>query len=217
MKTMKIVSAFFMLVSLGILSCSKDNSTAPVTTPLVTKTASDIVADTILGIAASGQPYGSGKYTFFSLENNAVVPSSDSATNKWDIGFRGTSIITNSGNSGPAQGGGFVFTGLFDDLKTIPSDSTFKVDNAPAAYAITSGSNKGWYVYNAPVNLINPIPGRVLVIRTASGKYAKVEILNYYKGGVTPDAAASDEEKLKKQRYYTFRFLFQPDGTKSFN
>ena len=50
-------------------------------------------------------------------------------------------------------------------------------------------------------------PGRILVIRTATGKYAKIEILNYYKGGVTPDASASDNDKLTKQRYYTFRFL----------
>jgi hypothetical protein len=216
MKTVKVLSFFFLLFSIGIFSCSKDNNTSTPTTPLVTKSVSDLVADTILGIAASGQPYGAGKYTFFSLENNAVVPSSDSATNKWDIAFRGTSIITNSGNSGPGNGGGFVFTGLFDDLKTIPADSTFKTDNAPSSYAITSGSNKGWYIYNAPVNLITPIPGRVLVIRTATGKYAKVEILNYYKGGVTPAATASDDDKLRKQRFFTFRFLFQPDGSKVF-
>jgi hypothetical protein len=54
------------------------------------------------------------------------------------------------------------------------------------------------------------------VIRTANGKYAKVEILNYYKGGVTPDASASDDDKLKKQRYYKFRYIVQPDGTKTF-
>jgi HmuY protein len=216
MKTVKILSIFILLFSIGIFSCSKDDNTSTPTTPLVTKSVNDLVADTILGIAASGQPYGAGKYTFFSLENNAVVPSSDSATNKWDIAFRGTSIITNSGNSGPGNGGGFVFTGLFDDLKTIPADSTFKTDNAPSSYAITAGSNRGWYIYNAPVNLITPIPGRVLVVRTATGKYAKVEILNYYKGGVTPAASASDDEKLKKQRFFTFRFLFQPDGSKVF-
>lgn len=216
MKTVKVLSFFFLLFSIGIFSCSKDSNTSTPPTPLVTKSVNDLVADTILGIAASGQPYGAGKYTFFSLENNAVVPSSDSATNKWDIAFRGTSIITNSGNSGPGNGGGFVFTGLFDDLKTIPADSTFKTDNAPSSYAITAGSNRGWYIYNAPVNLITPIPGRVLVVRTATGKYAKVEILNYYKGGVTPAASASDDEKLRKQRFFTFRFLFQPDGSKVF-
>ncbi|MDO9155766.1 MAG: hypothetical protein Q7U17_02765, partial [Sediminibacterium sp.] len=64
--------------------------------------------------------------------------------------------------------------------------------------------------------LVTPIPGRVLVVRTASGKYAKVEILNYYKGGTTPATTASDAIKLTTQRYYTFRFSFQPNGTKTF-
>ena len=69
---------------------------------------------------------------------------------------------------------------------------------------------------NGLKNLVTPIPGRVLVIRTASGKFAKIEILNYYKGGVTPAATASDNVKMKDQRYYTFRYSFQPNGTKSF-
>lgn len=196
-------------------SCDKDDN-GQGNMVVTTQTVRDLPADTILGIAPSGQPYGAGKYTFYSLENNVIIPSADSATSKWDIGFRGTTIIINGGNSGPGQGGGFVFTGLFDDLKTIPADSTFRTDNAPTSYAITSGSNRGWYVYNAPVNLITAIPGRVLVIRTASGKYAKVEILNYYKGGVTPATTDSDDIKLRRQRFYTFRYTYQPNGTKAF-
>jgi hypothetical protein len=198
-----------------LASCSKDDNNTPAPA-LTVKTVNNLMADTIIGIAPSGQPFGSGKYTFYSLENNAIVASSDSATNKWDLGFRGTSIITNSGNSGPAGGGAFVYVGVFDDLKTIPADSVFRVDNAPTAYAITSGSGRGWYSYNATANLVTPVPGRVLVVRTASGKYAKVEIMNYYKGGVTPDASASDALKLSEQRYYTFRYIFQSSGTTTF-
>jgi hypothetical protein len=65
-------------------------------------------------------------------------------------------------------------------------------------------------------NLVTPAAGRVLVIRTATGKFAKIEILNYYKGGVTPDATASNADKLTKQRYYTFRYAYQPNGSKTF-
>ena len=203
----------FMTASIALVSCKKEN-TEPVV--LVATTVNNLASDTILGLNQQGQPYGSGKYTLFSLETNSVIANSDSATAKWDIGFRGTTIITNSGNSGPANGGGFIYVGTFSDLKEIPLDSTFKTDNAPTAYAIPIGSNKGWYVYNPQTNLLTPIPGRVLVIRTASGKYAKLEILNYYKGGVTPEASASDDDKLKKQRFYTFRFLIQMNGSKKF-
>jgi hypothetical protein len=72
-------------------------------------------------------------------------------------------------------------------------------------------------VYNAPVNLVTPIPGRVMVLRTAGQKFVKLEILNYYKGGITPAATASDNDKIRKQRFYTFRFLLQPDGSKKLN
>lgn len=196
-------------------SCDKDD----VTTTQVAKvtTVNDLIADTIIGISSIRQPFGSGKYTLYNLETNKVVPNSDSATTKWDIGFRGTTIITNSGVSGPGSAGAFVYVGTFEDLTQVPTDSTFRTDVATTNLAIPTGSNKGWYIYNAPANLVTPIPGRVMVIRTAAQKYAKLEILNYYKGGVTPAATATDNEKIYKQRYYTFRYLYQPDGSKKLN
>jgi hypothetical protein len=206
--------ALTALTGILLASCGKDNVPAPVT--VQTKTVNNLQADTIIGISSIGQPYGSGKYTLYSLETNSVVANSDSATTKWDIGFRGTTIITNGGNGGPGAGGAFVYTGTFSDLATIPTDSTFRVDNAPTSYAIKTGSGNGWYSYNGATQLITPIPGRILVVRTATGKYAKIEIQNYYKGGVTPDATASDNDKLTKQRYYTFRYTYQSDGSKKF-
>ena len=213
MKT-NLIALSFISGALFLVSCDKDEVPAPVT--VQTKTVNNLQADTIIGIASNGQPYGSGKYTLYSLETNAVIANSDSATTKWDVGFRGTTIITNGGNSGPGAGGAFIYVGTFSDLATIPTDSTFRTDNTPTSYAIKTGSGNGWYSYNGATNLITPIPGRILVIRTASGKYAKIEIQNYYKGGVTPDATASDSDKLTKQRYYTFRYTFQSDGTKKF-
>ena len=212
MKTKLIVLT--ALTGIIFTSCDKDEVPAPVT--VQTKSVNNLQADTIIGISSMGQPYGSGKYTLYSLETNAVIANRDSATTKWDIGFRGTTIITNGGNSGPGTGGAFVYTGTFSDLAAIPADSTFRLDNAPTAYAVKTGSGNGWYNYNGATQLITPIPGRILVVRTATGKYAKIEIQNYYKGGVTPDATASDNDKLTKQRYYTFRYSYQADGSKNF-
>lgn len=210
MKNLLTVTA----IAAGVMMASCSKSDSPVNT-VQSSTVNNLIADTIVGLAPTGQPFGTGKFTFFSLETNQVIASSDSATNKWDLAFRGTTILTNAGTSGPGLGGAFVFVGTFESLATIPADSTFKVDASPV-YAITTGSGKGWYSYDGASNLITAIPGRVLVIRTASGKYAKVEIQNYYKGGVTPDASASDAEKLSKQRYYKFRFSYQSNGTKTF-
>ena len=203
------------IVSAGWMSCTKDETETIL--PVTAITISNLPADTVLGLnPTTGMPYSAGKYTFFSLERNEPVLNTDSATTKWDLAFASTKILTNSGTSGTGLGGAFIYTGLFDDLKTIPTDSVFKTDNAPASYAITYGSGKGWYVYDQLTSLITPLAGRVLVIRTASGKYAKLEIINYYKGGVTLPTTASDSDKLSKQRYYTFRYTFQPNGTKTF-
>jgi hypothetical protein len=202
------------IVSVSMIACTKNESS--VVAPLTANVVKDLAADTVLGIASNGMPYSAGKYTFYSLENNAIVPNTDSATTKWDVAFVSTKILINGGTSGTGMGGAFVYTGLFDDLKTIPGDSVFKTDNAPASYAITYGSGKGWYTYDQATSLVTPLAGRVLVIRTASGKYAKIEIINYYKGGVTLPVTASDADKLSKQRYYTFRYIFQPNGTKTF-
>ena len=178
-------------------------------------TVQNLVADTIIGVSSMGQPYGSGRFSFFSLENKVTVPGSDSASQNWDIALRGTTILTNGGTSGPGNGGAFIWVGAFDNLTSVPADSTFKTDNAPS-YAITTGSGKGWYSYDGPTNLITPLPGRVLVIRTAKGRYAKVEILNYYRKGQTPAATDADNIKMQNQRHYLLRYTYQPDGSKNF-
>jgi len=203
------------LLTLTLFACSKSTDTTVMNNTPVTATVKDLVADTVLGVDPKTGPYSAGKYTFYSIENNAIVPNTDSATTKWDLAFLSTKILTNGGTSGSGKGGAFIYKGLFDDIKTIAPDSVFKTDAAPV-YAITTGSDKGWYHYDGQTNLITPIAGRVLVIKTASGKYAKLEILSYYKGGVTLSTTASDADKLTKQRYYTFRFTYQPNGTTTF-
>ena len=210
--------ALFLGFAAFTIACDDNNPIPPVGLQAVT--VQNLIADTIIGISpgvppAGGIPYGAGKFTFYSLETNSIIPSTDSATNRWDLGFRGTAIITNSGSSGPGQGGAFVWTGLFADLKSIPADSTFRVDAAPN-YAIPVGSGRAWYTYSQAEQLVRPIPGKILVIRTSSGKFAKVEILNYYKGGVTPAVTEPDSVKYKLQRHYTFRYTFQPNGSRDF-
>lgn len=165
----------------------------------------NLIADTIIGTSAQGQPVGTGHFTFFSLKNRAMVPLTDSATSNWDVAFRGTTILTNAGTSGPGAGGAYVHLGLFADVNAFNADSTVRTDAAPV-YAIKTGSNKGWYVYDTPNNLVTPIPGRVLMIRGAEGTLYKLEINNYYKGGVTPLTTATSAIKSSTQRYYNFRY-----------
>tara|TARA_Y100000385_G_C12520504_1_gene395184 strand:- start:13 stop:246 length:234 start_codon:yes stop_codon:yes gene_type:complete len=67
--------------------------------------------------------------------------------------------------------------------------------------AIHTGSGNGWYTYTGPPeHLILPIPGKTLVIRTRDLKYAKVEILSYYKD--------LDDSVAGNARYYNFNYLY---------
>ena len=207
--------AMGLVLSIALVACSKEEEIIVV--PVNAITVNDLAADTVTGLGPDGRPQSAGTITYYSLVDNKVVSSTDAATTKWDIAFSSTKILINGGTSGPGLGGAFVYVGLFDALKTIPADSNFATDNATAAsYAIPLGSGKAWYTYDGLTTLVSPIAGRVLVIKTASGKFAKIEILNYYKGGSTLQANASVSDKLFKQRYYTFRYAYQPNGSKVF-
>ncbi|MCB2407320.1 HmuY family protein [Hymenobacter lucidus] len=193
--------------SLSLTSCDKDDDTTPGVTPtLEAKTVSNL-APQPAPTSGSGQPGTPRHYTFFSLAEGKEVPYTDSASTKWDLAFRGTTILTNGGTSGPGQGGAQVKTGLFAELTTAP-DAGYAQD-AATGKAIPTGSGNGWYSYNATTHIISPIAGRVVVVRTATGKYAKLEVTNYYK-----DAPATPTETTPSG-YYTFRYVYQPDGSKN--
>ncbi len=215
MKKMMTKIAMGLGLSIALVACTKDEETIVI--PVSAITVKDLAADTVTGLGLDGRPQSAGTTTYYSLVDNKVVASTDAASTKWDIAFSSTKILINGGTSGPGIGGAFVYVGLFDALKTIPADSNFSTDNSNAAsFAIPLGSGKAWYTYDGLTTLVSPIAGRVLVIRTATGKFAKIEIISYYKGGVTLPASASVNDKLFKQRYYTFRYAYQPNGSKTF-
>jgi hypothetical protein len=148
-----------------------------------------------------------GVFTFVSLRDSAILASSDSNTMKWDLAFRTTTIRVNCGASGPGQGGAIVLTSSdFDTLSSAPATG-YRIDSSTTSLAIPTGSGNGWYNYNPSMNIIIPIPGVVLVIRTGEGKYAKVQIQSYYRNAPTVPTASD------KPRCYTFRYYYQSDGS----
>lgn len=205
------VSALFVGMISMMVSCSEDD---PTLEPVVAVTISNLEADPATGFNPNtGQPIGTtGKFKLFSFESGATVSNSDSATTKWDIGFRGTTIILNGGTSGPGSAQAQVVTGIFDEVNEAP-ETGYTSDNG-TTYAIPTGSGNGWYSATgggpSSPTIITPIAGRVIVVKTATGRYAKLEILSYYK-----DAPASPTGS-EPARYYTFRFVYQPNDSRKF-
>ena len=206
-------TVFAIVFLLGFSACDSDSSDDDPFTGDATLV-EDVAADPATGRdPVTGQPVGTtGHFTLFSFANNQIVSSganfsaADSASSNWDIGFRGTTIIINGGTSGPGQGGVILREGLFDDLSEAPTTG-YVVDSA-SGYGVPSGSGNGWYNYNPAAMVLAPIPGRFLIVRTADGKYAKVRILSYYQGAPDPVDPFTDLE-----RYYTFEYVYQPDGS----
>ncbi len=186
-------------------SCSKDDDTTPATVTLETKTFSNLYAPQTGG---QGQPVG-GAFTKFSFSQNSTVTD-----NSWDIAFRGTTIVVNGGTAigitdeptRTGSGAVSILSNTLSAVTTIPSASTFTQDGTNT-YAIPTGSGNGWYNYNSTNNLITPIAGKIFVVKTHDGKYAKMEIISYYKDApANPDATALS-------RYFTFKYVYQPSGT----
>jgi hypothetical protein len=201
----------FAIITLA--SCSKEEDLPePVIIPssLEVQYANDIVADT-----------GNVEiYTYYSLSENKIIDQADSSTNKWDLAFKGTSVLTNSGVSGPGNGGAIVQNGIFDEIIEAPTSGY--AEDASGALAIPTGSNNGWYYYTGsaqePKHAILPLAGKVILVRTSEGKYAKVEILSYYKGN--PATNTPDFENLATRpsvRHYNFKYVFQPSGSTKLN
>ncbi|MGO4772399.1 HmuY family protein [Flavobacterium sp. W22_SRS_FK3] len=152
-------------------------------------------------------------YTKFSFSENKVV-----TTDNWDVAFNTTTIIVNGGvkmtDNEPnrtGSGAASIVSGTFASVTLYPAASAFAQD-AATVYAIPKGSGKGWYNYDMNSHIISPIAGKVFVIKTHDGKYAKFEILSYYKGApVTPDPL-----KTEDTGFYTFNFAYQANSTTTF-
>jgi hypothetical protein len=208
---MKYLKIFLIpVLSLIIISCAEDIVIEP-----DPPAPSSMVIDTVRNL--SGDTALTGKFTYFSLSTKSVVTGDDTLTNKWDLAFRGTTIWINGGALRFGQGGAIVagsprYNSIypltnFDTISVAPG-SGYGTDDSPVNLAIPTGSGNGWYNYDAPNNFIQAIPGVVLFIKTGEGKYAKVEIMSYYK-----DSNPQPMPDPVNFRYYTFRYTYQADGT----
>lgn len=202
MNTLKFTP--FLLVMLIMMSCSDDDEVAPL---------AEVESTTFENLHAPqeggrGEPI-SGSFTKFDFETGQIT---DSDT-EWDIAFRGATIAVNGGTETgtidePARtsdAGITIVNGTFEDVTEIAEDTSFDQDSQNG-FAIPTGSGNGWYNYDFTTNILSPIPGKILLVETTDGNYAKVEILSYYE-----DAPSDIDPFQDESRYYTFRYAYNPN------
>jgi hypothetical protein len=196
-----------VVVAFLMVSCSDEKTPEQQPQPLATKTVKNFAAP-----AGGGGGNYTGDFAKFSFKTGAKTTGDD-----WDIAFRATQIIVNGGakiesiNEEPNRTGNAaiaIVSNTLKDLKDAPADSEFKQD-AKGAFGLTTGSGKGWYLYDPSNHTIKPAAGKILVVKTHDGRFAKVEIESYYK-----DKNASNPAN---GRYFTFSYVYNPTaGQKSF-
>ncbi|EON77436.1 hypothetical protein ADIS_2087 [Lunatimonas lonarensis] len=205
----KMISSLSSFVLVAFMAgCNSNDDNAP-SLPLQAVLVENIHAPNDLIDRSTGEITETRPFRYFSLENNQLV---ESQSGNWDIGFKGTTIIVNGGISGSGNAQGAVVSAIFDEIEVVPSSATF-VSDGPEGLAIPSGSGNGWYNYNFQTHIVSPIPGRVLLFKTNAGNYAKVEILSYYRDN---PPLAEVNGLTTPSPYYSFRYVLQPNGSKTF-
>jgi hypothetical protein len=127
-------------------------------------------------------------WRYFSFRLGSLVTDESKG---WDLAFRRYAIIT-------SQGGGALDLGerRFDEVRSVPADGYIATERAgePRNPAIAS-----WYRYGFFSHVLSPKP-HVWALRTADGRYAKLEMVGYYCADARPGCP-------------TFRYVYQGDGT----
>ncbi|HWK99110.1 MAG TPA: HmuY family protein [Parapedobacter sp.] len=134
----------------------------------------------------------SAETAYFNFATGKQVPAGSA---EWDIAFNRTTVLVNGGSSGSGNAAATLLKETsFEEVTQQPANG-FKTDTE-SEKAIPAGSGNGWYEYNMADHSINPIPNRILVVKTTGAKYVKLEILGYY------------NEANHNPANYSFRYSF---------
>ncbi|WP_017497176.1 HmuY family protein [Flavobacterium sp. WG21] len=222
-----------LIVGMNFISCSStdENPTATLTDGKST-IVSDLAGDT--GAAMSSDTKGKEKrgfHTFlFRFSDQKQIwlhTKADSLqfmkTNDWDIAFTGpynsevfinnTKYQYNPGYGGPAKNTAVVLLKeAYKNVNQAPSDTDFNNSEVTKIGWSSSESSTGWFYYSLSSHIMQAIPDRTYVLRLPNGKYAKLQLINAYKGN--PPAVTDLNWPAP---YFTFKYFVQQDGSKNLN
>ncbi len=138
-------------------------------------------------------------WQFFDFSRSSVVERPGPLD--WDLAIRRFRMITNGGPGFAGEGGTLPLADTgFDAIREAPADGY-----VPSAIQRGDSINDAllkWYDYGFTSHILSPKP-LVYVVRTADGRYAKLEILGYYCPGATPGCL-------------TIRYVYQGSRSRSF-
>jgi hypothetical protein len=132
------------------------------------------------------------------LSTGGEVPASDPAA--WDLAVRRFQIVVNGGPGFRGDAGVAVIHGIpFDSLLEAPA-AGYAASQVSRGGDTATAAFEDWYDYSFLSHLLTP-GDLVFALRTADGRYAKLEILDYYCPGAQPGCL-------------TLRYAYQGDGSR---
>lgn len=215
--TSPIKQTVLLIISLMMLfSCSKKDG-APGTTDAHNITIKDLPGDTSASMETGSAASFKNLYFSFSTGTAVVISEADKTTTKWDLAFTGPynaevyvnygGYKYNPGYEGPGQGAVIQIDKPYDQVTTAPSSAEFDASTM-TKIGWDAGNGAGWFFYSTDNHIAVPIRNRTFVLRTAGGKFAKLELLNVYKGN--PPVVT---DLYWPAPYFTFRYFVQQDGS----
>lgn len=195
MKKLVLLSA---VIFLSLTACKKESNNQP-------------IQSQTFEIKATG----STVWKYFSFTKNDTIAVADPATSSdWDLAFQRYRIKTNGGLSGNGMGSAAYSykkgqTG-FDALKVVPDTTTFVTDSSisiaiQGGYAtyIVNPALYTWFTLEFATQGTQIVPSDdVYIVKTGTGKYAKVWFKSYYSA-------------TNLSGYVTIQYKYQPDGSKN--
>ena len=188
--------AVIVILAGALVASSFDRPAVEVHVPTAPRPAE--AGDALVGpVTYTVDASSTGEWSFFDFSRGSVV--ADPGPVDWDLAFRRFHIIANGG-PGFSGAGGIVGLGEtdFDAVSEVPDtayvETTVRRDSANAAI-------ERWYSYGWTSHLLTP-HATVYGVRTADGRYAKLQLLGYYCPGAQPGCL-------------TFRYVYQGAGGRS--
>lgn len=144
-------------------------------------------------------------------------------TTDWDLAFTGpynSEVFVNNakyqynpGFEGPAANTAvIVIKDTYKNVNQAPSDTDFDKSEVTKIGWASSESSAGWFYYSLSSHIMQSIPDRTYAIRLPNKKYAKLQLINAYKGN--PPAVTDLNWPAP---YFTFKYYVQNDGSKNLN
>lgn len=188
--TLAVVAALALLAIVFVASSLRAPAveTFVPTPPDPTEVGEALVGPRTVTVDATGTGW-----RYFDFSHGSVVERP--GPTGWDVAFERYRMIVNGGAGFAGRGGALTLAAPFDSVRVLPTEgyagSTARGDSTNAVLA-------DWYDYGWTSHLLTPKP-ITYAVRTADGRYAKLEMLGYYCAGAQPGCP-------------TFRYVYQGGG-----